>query len=278
MADLVYSDEAENVLNFFYQTDYMVYVEGPDDIPFWEAIFKKFPSITVEIQDVGGCNELIPYIERITSNKISALVACDSDLKIFGNDFLYSPKIIRTYGYSIENSFINEKSLARVLKSLGRISARDMQNVNIHEWISNFNEKVSRLIYLDIYNYVNSKGVSVVGDNAERFMKSKSSFEVCDIKLDQFINSLPLDFIELDIEMMKQIVLEKEVPLSFWLRGHFLFSAAQKFVSCYLQNIGKKISLSNDAFYSNLIIAFESLFNDTHEQYDFYKNQIECVA
>ncbi|RLM02058.1 hypothetical protein BIY27_26050 [Gibbsiella quercinecans] len=83
MADLSYSNEAFNVLNLFYQKDYMVYVEGRDDVCFWEMIFNKTSNIKVEIQDVGVCEELIPYIEKIYNGEIEAIVACDMDLKYF---------------------------------------------------------------------------------------------------------------------------------------------------------------------------------------------------
>ncbi len=36
-----WSDEAENVISMFYDADIMVYVEGEDDIGFWEIVFKK---------------------------------------------------------------------------------------------------------------------------------------------------------------------------------------------------------------------------------------------
>ncbi|EGA69570.1 hypothetical protein VISI1226_13648 [Vibrio sinaloensis DSM 21326] len=40
--DFFYSAEAENIINEFHSVDVMVYVEGVDDIPFWDFIFEKF--------------------------------------------------------------------------------------------------------------------------------------------------------------------------------------------------------------------------------------------
>ncbi|MDM9086694.1 DUF4435 domain-containing protein [Klebsiella pneumoniae] len=59
-----WSNEAENVISLFYDADIMVYVEGEDDIAFWEIIFKKNGRFNVEVQDVGGCEALQPYIEK----------------------------------------------------------------------------------------------------------------------------------------------------------------------------------------------------------------------
>ncbi len=41
MDEFHYSSEAENILNRFYQAEIMVYVEGDDDICFWETYFQQ---------------------------------------------------------------------------------------------------------------------------------------------------------------------------------------------------------------------------------------------
>jgi len=275
MDDFSYSVDAENVLSQFYQADFMVYVEGPDDICFWEIMFNKFSDYKVEIQDVGGCNELKPYIEKVINNEIECLVACDSDLKVFDPDFNDNSKILRTYGYAIENTFITAKTLSHSLKNIGKLSVKGMRSVNVEKWFALFNEKLVRLIILDIYNFVERKGIAVVGDNADRFMKTKTSYDLCDDKILGFIESLPQDFINYDINSVEGFIEKVGVSTPYWIRGHFLFSASHRFLSAYLNGIGKKISLSYEALYASLIAAFELVFNDTHEQYEFYKSQIE---
>lgn len=53
MPSLDYSLEALNLLNAFHQVDKVVYVEGQDDVPFWEFLFKKFTNLNIYIEDVG---------------------------------------------------------------------------------------------------------------------------------------------------------------------------------------------------------------------------------
>lgn len=277
MSELVYSQEAESILNLFYQADYMVYVEGEDDICFWEVVLNKTSSLKFEIQDVGGCDLLLPYIEKVKNEESNCIVACDSDLIKFRPEYQDVKGVIRTYGYSIENSFVTPKTVLRVIKLLGKINAREMPNVDYEQWLNNFNQKFFRLICLDIYNFLNNKGVSVVGDNASRFMISKNSYEICELKIEDFIQSLPQDFIELDPNTISSLIQPEKPSIDFWIRGHFLFSAAQRYISGLLKSMGKKVSLSTESLYSNLISSFEIQFNENHEQYSHYKNQMDFL-
>lgn len=45
MGELSYSNEANNLLNRFYGVEKILYVEGDDDIPFWEIILKSYPQL-----------------------------------------------------------------------------------------------------------------------------------------------------------------------------------------------------------------------------------------
>ncbi len=65
MAKLEYSVGAKNVLTRFYRVDKMLYVEGDDDVPFWEFMFEKFADFNVEVQEVGGKEELRKYVKLI---------------------------------------------------------------------------------------------------------------------------------------------------------------------------------------------------------------------
>ncbi|EGA69569.1 hypothetical protein VISI1226_13643, partial [Vibrio sinaloensis DSM 21326] len=45
---------------------------------------KSFFDQTVEVQEVGGCTALEPYIQRIRNGEMTrAIVACDTDLTSF---------------------------------------------------------------------------------------------------------------------------------------------------------------------------------------------------
>ena len=60
--DLLYSKNALDVKAQFYNKRAIVYVEGVDDVPFWG---EYFDSADYEVQEVGGCENLMQYIAKI---------------------------------------------------------------------------------------------------------------------------------------------------------------------------------------------------------------------
>lgn len=275
---LVWSDAAENVISMFYDADIMVYVEGEDDIGFWEIIFKKNGRLNVEVQDVGGCEALSPYIERITSGQINAIVARDTDLNYFSSNITPHQNVIYTKGYSIENSILNEKVISRILKNMGRYSAKDIQNIEIGEWLTGFYQNIENLIALDIYNHINQRGQSIVGDSCDRFMQSKTSYVTCNEKINAYIQNLPEDFRNIGLIEKESLQFPNDTSISSWIRGHFLFSATLRFITNYLTKNERKAAISKDSFYSNMITAFELYFTEDHEDFNYYNQKIGLIA
>jgi len=277
MDDFYYSPEAENIINLFYQSEVMVYVEGPDDICFWETIFNKVSSLKVEVQDVGGCTEVDKYIERIIKEDLNIIVACDADLKIFKGINPQHTRVIRTPGYAIENSFITQEGVLKAIKTLGKISRKTVSEIDISAWNENFYSSIEHLIKLDIYNYIHDKGIPVIGDSSDRFMKTKDSNELCSEKISAFRNQVTDKMGDFDIEEVNTLIHQLGTDYKRWLRGHFLFSATHRLISTLACRSGKKVSLSHESLYSNLITNFESAFSDTHPDYYHYQSKISEI-
>jgi len=274
MANLDYSDDAINVLSKFYRVDTLVYVEGQDDIPFWEYLFDKFSSLTVEIKDVGGSPEIGNYIEKITNGDIFAVVACDADFS-YVEEFPIHPNVIRTYGYSIENTLLCEQSIKKVLKTIGRIPNQSIEAADIGKWIEEIYSSTNNIVIHDIANHLLDSGKVVVGDNCSRFTNSRNSHRLCVKKIEDHLAGLRLP---LDRALEKRILdaLDKNSrEVSDVLRGHFFFSAALKYIVKVIAKARKKISLSNDAFFGALILAFEAVFNNDHPHFKYYS---DCVG
>lgn len=276
MDNLFYSDEAQDILNLFYQSDVMVYVEGPDDVCFWEIIFKKTSTLNVEVQDVGGCHALEEYIDKIRNNKIRAIVACDSDFRGFSGETLNHNNIIYTNGYSIENTFINKASIIRTIKTLGKYSTRDLQRVEYSAWLDDFSQKICTLVKLDILNHINKSGCSVLDVKADRFMKAKPSFRFCEDKITSYFDGLPSSLKEANLEEIDMKLTLSNIMN--WLRGHFLFSAIARFISGQLARDGRKTNISTDALYSNLLTSFELLFNQEDSAFNHYYDKINLIS
>jgi hypothetical protein len=103
MNDLEYALEALEIKGLFYNKKITVYVEGKDDPLFWDNLF-NIAEIEAHIEDVGGSLELDKYIAKIIDSNAEFYVATDNDHNDFLENIATHPKVIRTYGYSIENS------------------------------------------------------------------------------------------------------------------------------------------------------------------------------
>lgn len=276
MGNLDYSNEANNILNRFYQVDTMVYVEGIDDIPFWEYLFEKFAPFTFEVKDVGGITELHNYIEKIIDNEITSIVACDADFTYVG-EFPIHDNIIRTYGYSIENSLICVRTIRKVIRTIGRLHGYFITQADIQNWITELNESSYDLVFHDIANFLLKEGKIVTGDNCSKFTTSRYSYTLCQNKISSHLESINLPIDE-DLEKTINDRLNNNDKVIFdLLRGHFFFSVALKYVTKTLSNASRKISLSNDAFFGALLLAFETVFDGNHIHYEYYQSSISRI-
>jgi hypothetical protein len=192
MSNLTYSGEARNVLNLFHRVEKMLYVEGDDDILFWELVFKKLSRFSVRIEEVGGKEEIKKYIDEVISGQANYLIAMDSDFdKLMPQK--HHTNIISAFGYSIENTIITDSVLDKVLRTVCKVQDRDMPENLSQEWLYELEKKVSPLILYAIVNNEEKLGHAVVPGNCDRFMKSQNSCELCEQKISSYLDDLPIE-------------------------------------------------------------------------------------
>lgn len=275
MAKLEYSVDAKNVLSKFYRVEKMLYVEGDDDVPFWELMFEKFESVKVEVQQVGGREELLKYIEQISSGQLEAIVAMDSDFGPFDGASQNHNLVIRTAGYSIENTLITAKVLMKVARKVGRLSAKNATFEECQSWLEGFYQRCTRLVVNDLLDQVEGAKCGVISDNCDRFMESKQSDKVCPNKIEKYLQQLGLDADAKLSNRLETIRVHADLQLQDFVRGHFLASAAQRFVCLLVKRKRSKISLSIAAFFGAINLAFESSFDAEHPHFAHYQSEFE---
>jgi len=276
MPELEYSDGAINVLGKFHSVDTMLFVEGDEDIPFWEYLFEKFSALCVKVQEVGGKPKLDEHIQAIVSGKTNVLVAIDNDYFIFDVNITH-PNIVRTYGYSIENTIISADSIIKSIRSLGKIPNRSINRQEILDWLNELSDKIEPLLVHDIENHIQGHGCVVAGSNCSRFMKTQSSDLICDKKVDLFINDLEFSITDNRAKEVISKLKDHELNILDMIRGHFIFSAVHRYIVSYIKRIRSKISISIDSMFSTLILSFEQLFDKKHPHYEYYKSAISNI-
>ncbi len=231
----------------------------------------------VEVQDVGGSKELAKYIGKLESGELQGIIACDSDFEALKSS-VSNPNIIRTYGYAIENSIICPSTILKVIRSIGKIPAKNSPVQELDLWLNRFIQIMKKLVIYDIHNELNCIGISVVGDNCSRFFKSQKSHDLCEVKINDFIENIGFSVCQSEMDYISNLIGGMSRDFSDFIRGHFLFSAVSKFISTRIKQINSKASISNDALFGSLLIAFENNFNTDHKHYNYYANALKNVS
>lgn len=260
MASLEYSNEALSAKGLFYNKEITVYVEGKDDPFFWDSLF-NIAEIKAHIEDVGGSEELKKYFHKLINEDADFYIATDNDNSEFKMDNIEHQRIIRTYGYSIENSmyyYTNpiEKTVSQFCRKKLDLS-EDFKN-----WLTEFTEKVYDLIIYDIANNRFGRGVSIFGDNCYRFLTSQNSYKLCDVKLQEFIDSVKLSFTANEIQEVKELINQSEKDLWFMIKGHFITHSLINLIKHSVKkHSGDSKSMTPDFLYSMTVDCSENWEN-----------------
>ena len=275
MDNIDYSNGALNVYSHFFDAEKMLYVEGDDDRAFWEIIINKFDITNIEIQEVGGLQELQKKIEKIKNNEIDAIVAKDLDFSILDDDYQPEENVITTYGHSIENTLICPVVLRKVIRSHGRVALNPEEQQECIDWLESFSNTISPLVIFDAINELTESGVKVLFNDCTSLMRSRISPQLCENKVDLHIASknLEVNFAGY-IENTEDKISEVNRNVQDFIRGHFLFSAAVRFVNQMIKHKGSSKTASNDAFFSSSTLAFEGIFNEHHPHYQHYQSEV----
>lgn len=251
MSQIEYSAEASNVLDLFYRCDAIVYVEGDDDIPFWRIAFKVFADADVEVQGVGGSIELDKQIDRIINDNLKLIAARDSDfIRLTGKE-KNEDRILYTYGYSIENTLYSFDSLSEIASVWCRQHRANVRECR--EWLEGFFNSFQRLISYDIACHVFEKDFSVIGDNCTRYMQGERSIFVDPNKLESKLLEMEKKMSPQQLAYAESLINQHGLDYSCYMKGHFLASAAQKYLSAKLKEHGRGNSISFESMYSSAI-------------------------
>ena len=251
MSDFNYSNEALDILNLFYNKDVVIYVEGDDDILFWDNYLVQL-DFSVQIEEVGGKENLEPYIQSIVDGDVKIIVAVDSDYSdVIGTKYDH-PLIVYTYGYSIENTLYCKSNINRTICKY--VKGKNDYDEEVASWIETFETQALPLLKYDLANIKFDKSVSIMGDNCSRFLTSKRAHELSSVKIQEHIETKSDLFSEEEIGWVEENIYSYDKQPYYLIRGHFITNALINFIKNIVRKEkNKRISISYDALYSAMI-------------------------
>jgi hypothetical protein len=272
VGSLSYSSKALDTLSLFHRKRFVIYVEGQDDVIFWDIVLKKFDMSNFQLKIAGGVAEIDKYTYSIVNDDVDVVVARDCDYSdIRGKQFNH-PRIIYTYGYSIENSLFCPANIANAIA----IHSRTLEDYETEsaKWLDGFVNKFERLIVLDVANEIYGRGIQVLGSNCCRFLKSNSSYLVSEDKVEKYINSMEKSFAKSEISDSQSLINKSSKELIYVIKGHFLANAVANYIrQRVLAKSRRRIQMSTESLYVILISHFESKCGRTKDM-NYMKNRL----
>lgn len=264
MEDWILSAEALETKSEMLQRDFSIYVEGQDDILFWESLFHKSGIQNFHIEEVGGYEFLKPYMRRILSDDANIIVACDSHYTEFDIDYEVHDRVIRTYGYSIENTMYNSMRINLIIKKycLRNFDITD----EIEEWMLDFSNQIHDLLVYHIANVKFKKTKPILRDKCIEYLISNKSPNLSSEKIDKKLSEVATHVGE---ECVNDIVEKLEIidkPTWHLLKGHFLTNAVLNFIKKKIKDFrNKTVAISIETLYAHCVNMNEF---DTSSLYD----------
>ena len=268
MSGFSWSANALNVLNQFHEVELIVFVEGQDDVPFWDIVISNFTKKTFQIKSAGEKNTLKKYLRNKTLNS-NYLIAMDSDYDQLNGE-LSNEEVMLTYGYSIENTLITPSVIQDLIATHSRVQKSSVKIESVKSWINKFEIIVEVLLAADILNREQKiTDKQVIPDNAARFYGDNSLTPQVH-KINSYLLQHGFDLDALDCRKKLQYFTVFEI-----MKGHFVFSSVFNFIKKQIDDFrGKSVSISSESFYSFCISSFKSSFNHNHPHFSYYKDMV----
>jgi hypothetical protein len=274
MNSLNYSPGALNTLSLFHRKKHVIYVEGPEDIRFWEIILSQSGLDSFLVKPAGGINELNKYTDSVLNSDATIVIARDSDYSIFSKERSKHPRVIFTYGHSIENSLQSKKVINAVINNYIHSSQTNFEQ-EIDSWHVEFSDGLHDLLIMEIANSFRIKnGVEVMGKSCVKLLPNNKSHIPCPTKTKKSTEELYPLFSEQEITNAKNMLSRIKKDIIWLIRGHFITSASLNFIKHIVKRErGIDFTMDNNSFYAMLISNFDKRLLEKEDR-SYIKRQI----
>ena len=273
MPSLQYSKQALDALKQFHRSRYVVYVEGDEDVPFWQRIFADAGVRDVYFKVAGGREEIEKYTQSVVVDGADIGVARDRDLNAFLGTLVDHPRVLYTHGYAIENSLCSVHAIEAVVRTL--VYTSDDQTASVEAWFEAFERDVRQLVELDVADALRGQRIGVPLDNAFRYLDRKRRCIVVTATVAGVAEPIARDVGRASLRRARDLLRETGKRTRHHMRGHFLFSAVVHFVTYRVHvDIGRRPSISNHALYGMLIAHLSNGLAASGEM-EYYRALVE---
>lgn len=250
-----YSAAAIAIRSRFTKTMLHCYVEASEDKIFWKAVISKAnPLFNIRFYEVGDCKRVEKIIEKIIQGDKRKMAIRDSDYLEVLNLKIEHPRVIYTFGYSMENSLYNPHNISKAIDHLsstggGRVNTTD-------QWLRKCFTQLKELIILDIADLVLGKGIGVLGDKGNSYLDNEKDFLLSEQKINRRIAEVEAKFTPEELIEYRELVEKFRKRKYLIIRGHLMSHLVLNFINREIDRckpVGKKGKLNHGSIYEQLV-------------------------
>ena len=263
-AEWGYTTNALNVLDKFHEANFVVYVEGDEDVVFWHSLFGKCGVLNHYIESAGGKPELRKIMSQILCENARVIVACDADYSMLLNTLPNHQQIISTYGHSIENTMYCPKIINSAVDKLSYRLENRIKSIS--EWVDSFCKSAKILVIYDIAREKYDKSIGVYGNNCCRFLTSSRSSQLDDTAISNYISSIQHHFRTSEIKECKRLLKSCPMDIRYIVKGHFLTNGVVNLIKRLVKHaLGKAPTIPLKTLYALTSDGCKTCNNDCPE-------------
>ena len=252
MNKLQYSALATNALPYFDKSvnTIRVFVEGPEDIPFWQNLFESIlpqnSNYKILCEYKTGCKEVCKEISNLgQEQKIICALDSEYDEIIHDKDCLKNSYTIFTGRHSIENYLFCPQTFNLLIKKLNLDYTQDYLD-DCKKYFAELSALLEPLLYLDCKKQEEPElfdiEIKILGSSHSiAKFTHQNNFLPDKEKIKKFIFDNNLQ--EINTDNLKQKFKDKN--LFYFLNGHFIFHSICKYLSVKINRKGCQMNKSN---------------------------------
>lgn len=272
------SVDSELATAYFFEKEYMGFVEGKGDILYWAKKLEEYNINNIYLKELTGKKNINKELEELLKNEELKFIFLDRDYDEIFEGISKDNQIIYTYGYSIENTFCCIKSLLKFILECKTIQNSEKEKIRkIEKNINEFLEKVEKeVIELLIFDILNEKKSGQENYNATSFVPVNSYAEFFKDNFDwkseairqNLFEFAQCNFSQEEIKELKEFFTSRDWKK--YIKGHFLNSI---FLLIFKKFVKGSITLE---IFNNMLIEKCKNCDDKYcTKKIYYKEQLE---
>ena len=235
--------------DLFYLPKILVYVEGYEDIPFYEEVLQNHDY---HLKAQGGREECKKLVTVLVEKDLPYVVVLDGDYEILTRARSKHRRVVWLHRYAFENYLFEEEPIKQFCRDYAHLEdslEEPLASSEFMDFIQNIEIKFKDLIILDVAHQRAETGYDTLPDRPDRFFKSQTGIDFLDSQIQQWqteaanhIDSQNIDNTRISVDNFLRD--HRFVDL---LPGHFAFGIIKRLIiDTISRRLRRNPNISND--------------------------------